>query len=154
MQFWITQICPFNQYHCGISLPFVGLHKIATYLRQAGYAIEYAPDRGNKIHYYKDCMLEGITAELRHANPDWKEWILPSLMKLVNDERETRKEYTTTLSNYILFNSIADTATNMHLHRNTLIYRLDKIRNNYGISLDDSKMRAYILLCLMLLEEI
>lgn len=149
----ISHLIGFNQYHCGISLPFVGLHKISSYLRQAEYAIEYAPDPGTKIHHYKDCMMEGITAELKHANPNWKEWILPSLMKLYEDEQETKKDYIATLHNYILYNTIADTAANMHIHRNTLIYRLEKIRNNYGINLDDSKMRAYILLCLMLLKE-
>lgn len=149
----ISRLISFNSYHCGVSFPFTGLHKILPYFRQAGYAIEHAPDSGGKIHHYSSCMLEGIARELRGSVPDYREWLLPALRQMVECDRENGKDYGKTLYNYILRGSIADTAQAMHIHRNTLVYRLEKIRQSLGIDFSSSKISAYLLLCFMLLDD-
>lgn len=51
----------------------------------------------------------------------------------------------TLLATYLYFDcSIKKTAEIMEMHRNTVVYRLNKIRNNFFIDLDDCDTRVFL----------
>ena len=148
----ISRMISFNSYHCGISFSFRGLSRIGAYYRQAGCAIASAPDSGGKLHYYRDCMLEGMISEIRTGVPDWREGVRPELAELRRTDERCGRDYYETLRCYLLCdNNISAAAARMHLHRNTLVYRLNKIREALGTDIDGNAARAYLLLCFLLL---
>ena len=48
--------------------------------------------------------------------------------------------------------SISSTAQLLHLHRNSVIYRLGKIEKTLGVDLDDPDVRLRLLISLKILE--
>jgi len=61
-------------------------------------------------------------------------------MPLLAHDQENNTEYVKTLEQYIKDKyNITKAARNLHLHRNTLVYRMDKIREILGLPLDDEE---------------
>ena len=57
---------------------------------------------------------------------------------------ETLKMY------YLCGNNIAETASRMYVHRNTLVYRLRKIRELTGSDIDDMEQSGELLALMMM----
>ena len=78
----------------------------------------------------------------------------PEQIKVVEDyDARHRTELLQTLDAYLTFvdNPVA-AAQSMHIHRNTLLYRINKIREMTGLDLSDGEMRLAIQLYLRLAE--
>jgi hypothetical protein len=98
----IVRLISVNLYHCGISFTFKGLENIVSFYRQAGYAISAAPDLGGKVHAFKDAVLEGLGLEIK-AHLQWRDWVTPSLFKLIETDSSTGTQYYLTLY-YLIVN--------------------------------------------------
>jgi purine catabolism regulator len=89
-------------------------------------------------------MLDGIV----HAFKDkyqWKDWALPALLDLINEDKSTGANNFRTLFVYLQNNRhLANTARALFIHRNTLIYRLKKIQSFLDVDLDDENTSAYL----------
>jgi hypothetical protein len=149
----IIRLINIGDHHCGISFPFRGLHNIAVYYKQAGYAVRLAPASDNKIHAFNDCMLDGLVIEIR-AHLNWKDWVLPSLFRLLESDATQGTEYYTTLY-YLMVNKghLGNTAKVLYIHRNTLLYRIERIENLIGADIRKESIYTYLRLCFELMME-
>ena len=70
-----------------------------------------------------------------------------SLEKIKEYDVENMTEFLPTLKSYV-FNqkNTKETASELHIHRNTLLYRINKIEELFGISLDSAEDFLYIMM--------
>ena len=80
-------------------------------------------------------------------------YIAPQLYKLKQIDAERGTEYFQTLRMYLLKErSIPRTAEALIVHRTTLTYRLEKLRELIPMDLDDPQLRLYLLLSCYLID--
>ena len=149
----IIRLIGIGDYHCGVSFPFKGLRNIAIYGRQAAYAVEFAPCSWDKIHLFNDCTLRGVAVELK-SHTQWRSWITPSLIELIELDDKQGTNYYTTLF-YLLVNKghIGNTAKALFIHRNTLLYRIDKLEKLLDVDLQEESVLTYLRFCFSMLAE-
>ncbi len=72
-----------------------------------------------------------------------------NLGSLVDYDKKHDGELTQTLKVYLHHNAIADTARAIHVHRNTLLYRLSRIKEITGADLEDGETRLTLYLAVL-----
>ena len=144
-----------DNYMCGgISNPFVGMAMFPAAFEQAAAALSYANGaRSNAwLISFEDCALEYIEGSVLKTMP-LELIIAPYLYKLRGIDRDRGTEYYRTLRAWLLNErSIPKTAQALIVHRTTLTYRLEKLRELIPIDLDDPELRLYLLLSYHLLD--
>ena len=68
---------------------------------------------------------------------------------LADYDRKHDGELTHTLKVYLHYSGIADTARAIHVHRNTLLYRLSRIQEITGADLEDGETRLTLHLAML-----
>lgn len=139
-----------NALSAGLSNEFRNLSDLQEFYQQAEVAFEFGKG-GVQIHLYCDYMLNHILSFCSREN------ILllchDSVIRLKQVDIEKNTEYFKTLHIFIKNErSLKKTSQELFIHRNTLIYRLDKIRDMLNIDLDSADTRLHILLSYKLLE--
>ena len=144
-----------DNYMCGgISNPFKGLSMFPAAFEQASAALSYANgSRSNAwLISFEDCALEYIESSVLKTMP-LELIVAPYLYKLKAIDRDRGTEYFQTLRAWLLNErSIPKTAEALIVHRTTLTYRLEKLRELIPIDLDDPQLRLYLLLSYHLLD--
>lgn len=75
------------------------------------------------------------------------DFISPELLSLAEYDRQKGSEYCQTLYCYLINNrSLKKTCDSMFTHRNTVLYRIDKIRNEFLIPLDEPSAHVELLI--------
>ena len=96
----------------------------------------------------QDLGVYQLLLELQQ-NPVLRDFYHELLAPLVEYDRHKRSELVQTLEAYIgAGNSPSETATRLHLHRNTVLYRLRRIRELLGRDPDDPEERLGLQLAL------
>ncbi|MBQ2626515.1 MAG: helix-turn-helix domain-containing protein [Eubacterium sp.] len=91
----------------------------------------------------------GIFNLLRNAadRNELDRYLSPSIAKLQEYDAKMDTHLTETLHTYLLENgSIKETAKRLYLHRNTVIYRINKVRQITNLDLDHARIRFLLLL--------
>lgn len=141
--------------YCGFSPSFQSLANMAQGYRQAdstlccGMLLDVGTGR-RVFHYYDhlDYQIIGLAAK----TADVTSFVHPVLRILLSFDRKHATDYYSTLANYLMnegemtFNEVAD---KLHVHRNTLRYRIDKICEITGITLNEIAMKQQILFSLL-----
>lgn len=150
----INNILNMYKLDSGISDIFDNLSHLGNYKYQAEQALKvgriYRPNQN--IFIYNDLVLENMMSYVRE-NIDPQNYLHPALEFLRLYDRKNGTEYLETLRIYIT--SMCrnyDTIEKMHIHRNTLLYRIKKIEELTGTSLDDERFCALLLCNFYLLE--
>ena len=127
----------------GISREFHDPAEIRRYYEQAGKALDYGEIYFNKNHqhplyYFHDYVLIEML-EICRRNENLVDFCNPKLLKLLSYDKEQGTDYMSTLYQF-LENScnVKKTADTLFVHKNTLIYRLEKIRAIMDSTLSDS----------------
>lgn len=120
-----------------LSMPFEHLKDIYEYYMQTVHALEYGsivqPD--SPCYYYEDYTLCRF---LDDRKPD-QSFCHPCIRQLQEYDAKHRTDYTQTLYAYITnLRSIRDGAAAMHIHYNTMKYRLGRILELIDLSLEDT----------------
>lgn len=132
----------------GVSDIFKDLSLLGKYKYQAEQALSVGRRcRPNQnIFIYNDIVLENIMYCVReHIDP--LNYLHPAIERLRLYDQKNGTEYLLTLRTYIISmcrHSL--TIDKLHIHRNTLLYRLQKIEELTGASLNDERFCA-LLLC-------
>ena len=67
----------------------------------------------------------------------------PAIVQLREYDQENKTSYYDTLVTYLRRNcNVSETAADMHMHRNSLLYRIGKIEKIVGRTIDDEKFQA------------
>ena len=85
-----------------------------------------------------------------------RDLILPSVRAMGRRDRHENSLYCLTLYTYLCcHHSLQETCRQMYTHRNTILYRIRKMKEEYGIPLEDPAQHAALLMssALMLLDQ-
>lgn len=125
--------------HCGVSSCFDNLLELANYQIQAEDAMKLgsALNPRYRIAYYEDYYLPAILLPRMEQMPQ-SNYLSPVITKVQEYDKTHSTDFLPTLQAYITsLCSTAETAEHLHIHRNTLLYRLNKIEELTGASLRD-----------------
>jgi sugar diacid utilization regulator len=131
----------------GIGGYHAGLRGISGSYLEAMQAIEVGrklrPDA--VVHRHDEVIPQLVLAQ----NPRLAErFVQHSLGALLDTKARNREQLLETLQAYLACGSVKDTATALNLHRHTVLYRLDKLRELLGGDLDTPASRLRLQLAL------
>lgn len=132
---------------CGIGVPVSDLVAWRASFRQAGQALEMSRRlEAKKPLYFPDLSVYRLLFQIEH-NPEliiFQEEMLGSLLA-----QENSLELLRTLESYFAHNgNISQTAEALFIHRNTLIYRLERISTILNLDLEKPETRLALQLAL------
>ena len=142
-------------YSCGISLPFSDLSELTNMRTQAERSLLFgkSANLSEKALFYRHLSLEIIIDsainELGRLN-----CIHPALLYLKEYDLKYATDYLQTLRMYLRYmGKSAEICEVMHIHRNTLNYRINKIEHLTGIDLGSQYVCTLLNIGLMILSE-
>ena len=143
-----------NNMKAGLSNAFSGFDYFRQYYMQAGEALKLGPRLKpyQWLHGFSDVMELFILESCTESLPA-RMVCEPGLLKLRDYDKKHNQELYRTLYIYLKNNrkSVA-AAKELYIHRSTFLYRLDRIKEIMGQSLDNEGNQWYLLLSYKLLE--
>jgi len=132
---------------CGIGTPAPALDEWLNSFRQAGQALEMSQRLAEtRPLFFPDLSVYRLLLQI-DGSPELKAFQHEILGPLL--EHENGKELIRTLEMYFERNgNLKKTAHNLYIHRNTLIYRLERIHEITGLDLDNPETRLAMQLTL------
>src|SRR5690606_11832200 len=130
-----------SQLNVGISRSLSGHMNLRYQYIQSQIALsigmEISPDK--LVHTFNDVSYDYILRQFTNELPATM-IVHEKLLELIDIDKSKNTEYIKTLSTYFKnqFNAL-QTAERLYIHRSTLMYRLDKIKNILGSDLKDPK---------------
>ena len=143
-----------SNFRAGLSRVFRNLPEASFAYRQAGIALEMGLRQNPQLwkHSFDDYALSYLMQSCTRELPA-RFVCSPALLLLRQKDRETGSDYYHTLKAWLEHGqNTVQTAKDLFIHRGTLIYRLDKIREMTGIDLDAWQEQMYLLFSYQLLE--
>lgn len=136
-------------YLIGVSLPFDDLQSIQVRYTQTLFAIRQAGEQPG-VYMGEDYAFQHLISLFLEQN-EKQGLIHPALGKLRQYDAEKNSDLYETLYQYLLHErSVLQGAQAIHIHKNSLLYRLQRIHSIVNIDLDDPMMRCYLLLSYLL----
>lgn len=136
-----------------ISYEFGRVEDIGLFCSQSSEMLEKAVFASNNYvtaYELAPSMIEGLCEK----NPISRTYVHPDLLRLENADIRDNAEYCITLFYYLLCGgNYTDAAKIMNLHRNTLIYRVNKIREIVHSNIDDIRNRESLIYSYLLLNK-
>lgn len=132
---------------CGVGLPVTDLSKWRDSFRQAGQALEMSRRlKSEQALYFPDLSVNRLLLQLEN-HPElsaFKDEILGPLL-----EYDSKEQLVQTLESYFKHNgNLSQAADSLFIHRNTLIYRMERIAEITGMDLDKTETRLAVQLAL------
>ena len=140
-----------DEARCGVSLPFCDFMLLREQYELAGVALEHG-NSSSPLHHYEDIMAEHLLSEISKFR---------SLHSLCHSEVIKLHEYDQkkdgclvyTLQLYLQHErSLKAAANELHIHRNTLVYRLNQIKKYANLNFADPQSRNHIFLTCLILQ--
>jgi PucR family transcriptional regulator, purine catabolism regulatory protein len=136
----------------GISRPTTGLNGLRDAYREAKDAVSIANELGDreKSTFYGDLKLFQLLLALKERNLDHlRRFYHETLGALVEQDERKQSDLVKTLNGFFEANgNLAKAAENLQVHRNTLVYRLERIKELTEMDLDDPDNRLILHLAL------
>lgn len=143
-----------SESYCGVSTVFNSLERRAAYIQQA----ELANDTAQLQNLYGQCtFFSQSLSEIFLLQPlerlNRANLIPQEIQRLIDYDDQHETELVKTLSSYLYQrNDINKTSKLLHVHRNTLIYRLNKIRDLTAVEIDEPEVAWTLQLVFRVLE--
>jgi purine catabolism regulator len=134
----------------GVGRNLTGLDGLRQSYRDAVEALRLADERGDsgRTSIYADLGLDRLLISVRE-HPELRRFYDETMARLSLGDGKGDGELIRTLETYFACNgSPTEAATRLHLHRNTLLYRLQRIRSLTEIDLDDPEVRLAVQIAL------
>lgn len=139
---------------CGSSLEYTEIKDTSLAYQQALDVIKYILNGEINAIYadYHACLYCKIRDELA-KNCRIQQFCHPAILLLYQYDQEHHTNLLETLEAYLKYNNDPDKATkSIHIHRNTLYYRINKMQEEYQLNLNDGYERMHILLTIQFLK--
>jgi len=143
-----------NNLILGVSNSFNDLSLVRNFYYQALRAtflgIDFAPEKD--ISFFADIsVLELLVTYSKDQNPI--ELVRPEIQALQKHDEESGTEYIATLTAYLdtMCNS-GQAAKNLHIHKNTLLYRINKLTDSFHLDLHNGDTVTQYYLSLQILR--
>jgi len=142
---------------CFSGLPVDALMQLHDSYEQAKKAAKFFDFLGedlakSAVYKYSDLAIYDTLLELS-KKADANSMFSPALLKILEIDEKEGTEYLKTLKCFFENNqNVGDTADSMYMHRNTINYRLNKIRNIIEEDFDNPLMRLHLYISILLHE--
>lgn len=145
----VVEIFGDSQMYSGMSEPFSSLDEVYDRYKQAQLTSSIAE---RPISYFREAYPKQLFEIVRsHVNPYY--FIMPELIQVHEYDLKNGTVYGKTLKSYITsFKDKYKTAEELCIHRNTLHYRLGRIKELFGIDVEDNDRALELMNCFQLLE--
>lgn len=150
----INSFCLEKKLSAGISKCFHDIAELKFHFKQAVTALilNHNLKRTYKLSFYEEFTAEHMI-DIASKNTDLKQFCNESLLKLIEYDNSNNTTFTSTLHEFLIQErNLAHTAKALHIHRNTLIYRINKIQEITNHNLDDSNYRFSLLFSFKILS--
>jgi sugar diacid utilization regulator len=130
-----------NHMTAGLSYAFVSLTEMNRFYRQSLKAIELGRhmNRENNLYYYENYLFEHMLS-ICPEQGELHQFCHPSVLVLREYDKKNSTNYLKFLYQYLdNINNPRGVISALNIHRNTLKYRLDKIKGIMDVDLKDSK---------------
>ena len=148
----LPRILSGSSVHIGISYPFRNMNHLPLHMEQARIALKNAQLRNIPMSFCSDCAIS-YTKNLIRKNQgvDLEHPVLKQIRKY---DQKNRTQYYKTLQCYVMEErSIQRTAEALHIHKNTLLYRIRRMQELFPADLSDREERMRLLLSFMLYSD-
>lgn len=141
----VTRVMKNSGSCCSVSYEFNDIMKLPIAYEQTEITLLHCPCEEGGVYYCKDYALNYINDILKaHVNQNL---IHPALFTLLKNDKETGNELFYTFYIFLINErNLVQTASKLNIHRNTLVYRLNKIHQLIDLDLENYNTRAYLLL--------
>ncbi|MCL6479452.1 MAG: helix-turn-helix domain-containing protein [Peptococcaceae bacterium] len=143
-----------NSIYGGLSREFHNLEFMKDHYEQSVTALKLGRriKKGNPLFYYDDFIIYYLL-DLASQQGELTQLCKPALLKLMEYDRKNNTSYVKILYCYLVNErNITHTSTALDTHRNTLVYRIEKIKDILNVNLDDSEVRLKLLVSYKMLE--
>lgn len=129
-----------------ISAPIDDLFTLPQLYRTAREALELMKDE--RFHGEAVCTAQQLRTPLLLKNLEGRGDLIPiALRRLAAHDREKDTQYCETLYHYLTCcHSLKKTSDALYTHRNTVLYRIRRLQENFAISLEEPSQHADLLL--------
>ena len=129
-----------------ISAPIDDLFTLPQLYRTAREALELMKDA--RFHGEAVCSAQQLRTPLLLKNLEGRgDLVSPELRRLAVHDREKGTQYCETLYHYLTCcHSLIKTSNALYTHRNTVLYRIRRLQEDFAIPLEDSSLHADLLL--------
>lgn len=142
---YLTDLLKAQNAFCGCSLLFSDLFSLKQNYLQACSAIEFGPHTAGSINDSHEYALVYIQKQLKTSLEI--DMISPIIGKLRAYDEAHGTDYYETLKIYIKCErDQTRTARELFIHRNSLVYRINRLKEMLGFDLDNDKERLYLIL--------
>ena len=136
----------------GISSAFSVLAQSRKQYQNAMKAMEIGQKQKKNCIFFENCTLS-IISEMLSARYEVTDLCHPAIMKLLAHDKEQGTDFVMTLKQYLYFaSSPGKAAQKLNIHRNTLFYRIGKIKEMTGITLESGEEICKLFLSIRFLE--
>ena len=156
---WLSlmQTLKSDQAHMGVSLGFSDLTGFCHAYKQAAQSIEQGErfaGKEERVFFYSQYYLHDMLSVYENALPLEATYV--RYLEDLKDERGGNSLDNLTLLYVYLASerNVALTARRVHMHRNGVLYRIDKIRDTLGLDLDSPDVRFRLLFSFKVLEHL
>jgi len=136
----------------GISRPATSLMALREAYREAKDAVSIAAELGESATstYYGDLKLYQLLLALKEHNlAQLQQFTQEALEPIIAQDQRKQSELVHTLSGFFAANgNLAKAAQSLDVHRNTLVYRLERIEQLTQLDMDDAENRLVLHLAL------
>lgn len=112
--------------------------------RAADLCSEFQPEK--ILVEYKDMIIYELLVRYQSDNR-LNDLIVPEISQILQTDEKNGGEYLNTLSAYLrCFGKSQKICEELHIHKNTLLYRVERLKDTFGLKLDDgdAQMRYYL----------
>lgn len=138
-------------YYGCCSSSFQKLYLLSEHFKQAEITARLCPGEAGKIYNFQNYMVRyGFSVMKQHIHTNL---IHPAVTQLLEYDTQNHTYFSHTLYMYIRYErSQSHTAAALNVHRNTLTYRLNRLRELISCDLDIPEVRLHILVSYELLK--
>jgi sugar diacid utilization regulator len=143
-----------NNIYCGISRCFKELVNLKEYFGQSVKALYYGMhmSKEKRVFLYEDYVICHLL-DMHSENNDLSKFCHTSIFKLIEYDNINNCDNMHTLYTFLKNSKrLIETANELHIHRNTLSYRLKSIEEVMEIDFDDIDVMLHILLSFKILQ--
>lgn len=135
---------------CGVSFQFTNIMNLRLYYEQADIALKYGNPEAGSINYCSDYIMKYLLNVIKTNSKTAV--IHPALYILKRYDEANKSELYDTLYQYLLHErNLVKTAEILSIHRNSLLYRIKKIKELVDIDMENPYLRQYLLISFQLL---
>jgi len=150
-----SRILVSSNFRCGVSSVFSDINLLHIKIKESLFSVEMSGNQDRKIVFYKDVFFERVIKEVS-LNQRVRDFCYSKIIDVYHDSEGNGMDNIKLIYTLLLNGgNLTTTANKLFIHRNTLVYRINKLEERLEINLKNISdgFRFYILFtCKIILE--